>query len=495
MSKRTLSLLLALALSSAALASCGSTESQSDVTSTSSDASDETTPESVDTSDRSGVPDGTDLGGADINIWYTVNGTNYTDIAGEQTGDVLDDAVWSLNLAVQENLNCNLNLVTTGCDQRNCGTEISTLLLADDTSYDAFFATQWSGGKLVSEGLYLNVADAPYLSFDKPWWDLGYMREMSVGNDRIYTLVGDYAIDRTRYLTCVYYNKNLWNNFYGDPNGLYDSVENGEWDYDMLARVSSDVYQDLNNDGKMDRDDRLGTVLCWNDDIMSLLFCSGARITERDKDGIPHIVMNSERTMNVISDLFTLAKKSDGIFYGDKEESIEAGLNSAKFVSGTSLFMFGQFTTAELLREMTDDYGIVPIPKYNKDQENYFSTVYEVMRFMALPYNCQKTDAVCAVLEEMAFRGYNDVLPVYYETVLKNKYARDDISARMIDMIRSNLTADIAVIYGGGFAGLCYAPRDLIKSGSGEFASKFASMEKKATAESEKLIARFMDME
>ena len=263
----------------------------------------------------------------------------------------------------------------------------------------------------------------------------------------------------------------------------------------MLARVSSDVYQDLNNDGKIDRDDRLGTVLCWNDDIMSLLFCSGARITERDKEGIPYIVMNSERTMNVISDLFTLAKKSDGIFYGDKEESIEAGLNSAKFVSGTSLFMFGQFTTAELLREMTDDYGIVPIPKYNKDQENYFSTVYEVMRFMALPYNCQKTDAVCAVLEEMAFRGYNDVLPVYYETVLKNKYARDDISVRMIDMIRSNLTADIAVIYGSGFGGLCYAPREQIRNGSGEFASKFASMEKKAAAESEKLIARFMDLE
>ena len=117
------------------------------------------------------------------------------------------------------------------------------------------------------------------------------------------------------------------------------------------------------------------------------------------------------------------------------------------------------------------------------------------MRFMALPYNCQKTDAVCAVLEEMAFRGYNDVLPVYYETVLKNKYARDDISVRMIDMIRSNLTADIAVIYGSGFGGLCYAPREQIRNGSGEFASKFASMEKKAAAESEKLIARFMDLE
>ena len=79
--------------------------------------------------------------------------------------------------------------------------------------------------------------------------------------------------------------------------------------------------------------------------------------------------------------------------------------------------------------------------------------------------------------------------------MLKNKYARDDISVRMIDMIRSNLTADIAVIYGSGFGGLCYAPREQIRNGSGEFASKFASMEKKAAAESEKLIARFMDLE
>ena len=126
MSKRALSLFLALALSSAALASCGSAESPSDSTSATSDVSGDASSESVDTSDHSGVPDGTDLGGADINIWYTVNGTNYTDIAGEQTGDVLDDAVYSLNLAVQENLNCKLNLVTTGCDQRNCGTEIST---------------------------------------------------------------------------------------------------------------------------------------------------------------------------------------------------------------------------------------------------------------------------------------------------------------------------------------------------------------------------------
>ena len=56
------------------------------------------------------------------------------------------------------------------------------------------------------------------------------------------------------------------------------------------------------------------------------------------------------------------------------------------------------------------------------------------------------------LLEELAFEGYNSILPVYYETVLKNKYVRDDVSARMIDLIRENLATDFAIIYGVGCA-------------------------------------------
>lgn len=442
------------------------------------------------------MPSDLKLNGEEINIWYTNDQVpSYTDINPELSGDVMDDAVYNLNLAVQNRLDCKLNFSQAVSESAQCHNEISKLLLADDTSYDVFFVTQWTGAKLVAEGLYLNVADAPYLSLDEPWWDKDYMSEMSIGNDKLYTLVGDYAIDRTRYLTCCYYNKNLWNSFYGDDSSLYESVENGEWDYDMLARVCADVYQDANNNGSVDRDDRLGASICWNDDIMSLLYCTGVRITERDKDGIPQIIMNSERNNNIFQKLYTLARKSDGILYGDQTETIEEQLNSSKFVGGSSMFMFGAFSTAELFRDMKDDYGIVPIPKFDQNQTEYKSTVRMVMRFMALPYNCQKADSVCAVLEEMAYTGYNDVIPVYYETVLKNKYARDDISVKMIDMIRDNLTTDIACVYGTGFGAIYVMPRDLIKSDSNSFASKFASMEKSATKASEKLIEQFTELE
>ena len=92
--------------------------------------------------------------------------------------------------------------------------------MADDNTYDAFFTIQYNSAQLAVEGLYLNVSGMPYLSLDKPWWDADYMNEMTIGNEVIYGLVGDYSIDRTRCLSSMFYNKKLSGDFYGDPDAI-----------------------------------------------------------------------------------------------------------------------------------------------------------------------------------------------------------------------------------------------------------------------------------
>ena len=160
-----------------------------------------------------------------------------------------------------------------------------------------------------------------------------------------------------------------------------------------------------------------------------------------------------------------------------------------------SLFLFGQLQTAEYLRDMKQDYGVIPTPKYDKEQENYYSCMFEVMRFMALPYNCQKAESVCAMLEEMAFEGYETVRPVYYETVLKNKYARDDLSAQMIDLVHDGLHTDIALVYLTNWAQVTLLTRDTMKSTKKpvDFASRYAKLELRAVKEGEKLIEQFLE--
>ena len=335
--KKQLTILIVAAMT-AQLAACGKSTEPVESTTTS-----RPTAESTHNEISSGIPDKTDLKETEINIW-TLNNEYYSNLSPEQSGDVLDDATFALNRSVEEKLNCKLNFIDNGTDAADCNTEIQKLILADDTAYDLFNATEWSAGKLISQQIYLNIADAPYLSLDEKWWDKDYMTAMSISDDTLYTLVGDCTLDRTRFLNCIYYNRTVYEKFYSDAD---------------------------------------------------------------------------------------------------------------------------------------------------ETQENYISMVHQSARFMALPVNCTKIEAVCAVLEEMAFIGHHELLPVYYETVLKDKYTRDSESARMLDLIRETVRADFGYIFANDFENIAYIPRSLVKNDSTAFASEYARLESSAKEKSAALYELF----
>ncbi|MBR5869394.1 MAG: hypothetical protein IKZ09_00015 [Clostridia bacterium] len=485
----------ALLLCLSALLSCASQDGTGVQTQAAADTQSPAVTEETAPLITSGNPADLDLGGETIHLWYTTGWDSYTDIAGAQSGEVLDDAVYAQNLAVQEKLNCVIDFQDPGVAQADCTTAISTQLLADDTTYDVFCPTQWSGVKLIPQGLYLNIVDMPYISFNEAWWDLAYMQEMSMGQNQLYALVGDCTIDRTRYLSCVYYNKQMYGNLFEDPDGLYQTVLDGKWTYDTLKSISETVYSDINGNSKADEEDVIGARLCWNQDIMALQFCTGVPLTERDADNIPQLIANSEKMVDVVNRLYNVVFETTGIVYGKEREPKENEIASKQFSEDRSMFYFGQLQSAEYLREMKSDYGVIPTPKLDEAQEQYYSYVFEVMRFMALPYNCQKSAAVCAMLEEMAFEGYQNVSPVYYETVIKNKYTRDDVSARMIDLVRDGMLTDIARIHMSSWNSVALLVRDTLfyNKKSSDFTSLYEKQRKKIESEGEKFIAGFLE--
>ena len=100
-----------------------------------------------------------------------------------------------------------------------------------------------------------------------------------------------------------------------------------------------------------------------------------------------------------------------------------------------------------------------------------------------------------AVLEALAFLGYEDVLPAYYESLLKAKYARDAKSAQMIEMIRENFITDIAYVYGDAFNQMGYACRQMNANQKDNLQAWYQSMEKAALTKMEDLIEQFMSIE
>ena len=115
------------------IASCSNAADETTVTETSTESNQADSTENDDSDMKSGVPDDLDLGGETINIWYTTapysEVETFIDLAGELTGETLDDAIFNANRTVEERLNCTLNYFDSLCESGKTGDEVQKLIL------------------------------------------------------------------------------------------------------------------------------------------------------------------------------------------------------------------------------------------------------------------------------------------------------------------------------------------------------------------------------
>lgn len=499
MRTRILSCLLAALLLAPTLVGCGNTtdETTADTTDVSANPT-QTDPVETEPELLSGVPAGTTFGGETVSIWYTTASVSvaetYLNLAGENNGETLDDALYYRNIAVEDLLDVKLDYFDSQVTTDQTGATLEKLVMAGDTTYDMFSLIQWNAAKYAYQNMYYNMKNAPYLSFDKPWWNYDYMKEMTIGEDKIYCLVGDVHVDSTRCMNCVYYNKAMYTDYYSDGDGLYDVVLEGKWTYDFLQKVAEEVWEDVDGDNTASYDDQLGYAINNYNNLDGILYACDVRATERDENDVPKLCLLSERAVDTLKKTYDIYYNTVGGFgYGGTYT--DNVLYREKFSEGTSMFLFGFFYSAESLRDMDDAYGIVPFPKLDDAQEDYYSIAHDIISVMCLPVNCQKVDAASAVLESLAYLGYNDVLPAYYETLLKAKYARDAKSAQMIEMIRENFITDIAYVYSDAFNNMGYACRTMVQEKQENLEAWYTSKETAALTNMEDLIEQFQKVE
>ena len=326
------------------------------------------------------------------------------------------------------------------------------------------------------------------------------MKEMTIGEDKIYCMVGDVHVDSTRCMNCIYYNKALYTDYYDDGDAMYDVVLEGKWTFDKMQEIAGEVWMDLDGDNAVSIDDQIGYSLNDYNNVDGIMYACGVRATERDENDIPVLALMTERGVDALKKCYDIYYSTVGGLGMGKNvyastEYEEDVLFRDKFSEGTTMFLFGFFYTAESLRDMDDAYGIIPFPKLDEKQESYYAIAHDIISVMCLPVNCTKVEVSAAVLEALAFLGYEDVLPAYYESLLKAKYARDAKSAQMIEMIRENFITDIAYVYGDAFNQMGYACRQMNANQKDNLQAWYQSMEKAALTKMEDLIEQFMSIE
>lgn len=104
--------------------------------------------------------------------------------------------------------------------------------------------------------------------------------------------------------------------------------------------------------------------------------------------------------------------------------------------------MVTQFSALNSLRDMKADFGLIPVPKYDEEQSEYYGRLID--GWISVPLHCcENPERTSVIMEALAVESKNYVIPAVYEDAIKNKYLRDEESIRMLDMVLKNRVIDL----------------------------------------------------
>ncbi len=469
--RRILPVLFILVFITSAVLSCagqtGSEETSAEAAATAAETEDPDARENA----KDSLPGDLDFEEAAVRIW--VRGSTLEQ-EREDTGDVIDTAIYNRNRSVQERLGVQFEFSFT--EQNSFAREFKTYVLSGVDDWDVIFPNANSS---VNQGLNASLYDfndVPYVELDKPWWWEKAIIETSIDGKTFNYLLGDAMFTDLTCTTCFYYNKKVYADYIStDTDAMYQTVYDGKWTYGLLDEYTKLVYTDINGDSLKDAGDRYGFRLQgpWPNAVMAFFtFTTDVEWYRRDESGYPVLTMNNERMYTMIEKLYALFD-GNGILKGDDEASVHFASDLLLFYP----FWLGSATT-DVLRAMESDYGIIPFPKLDDSQDGYRSFINRDASVVCLPLTLRDIDMSGAVIEALAAEAYRTVTATIFEVAMKSKYTRDSISGQMMDSIVADACCNFVHQYGDSLSGVDYSISTLFAAGKTDFASYYAKNEK-----------------
>lgn len=465
-------LALALVLAATCFAACNKEEVKDDEV---KDVVVETTKE--EDPNAFGLSEDVRFDGETFSLYSAHKSVNNSYIAEEETGALLNDAIYKRNELTKQRLGIELNFVgstlsTSGADQAQERDKISSLILAGDTTYDVFINVQHSGMPgLIQEGMFVDWNEIPHIDFSKPWWYSNTIRDITFGG-KVFCMTGDYNLASFSNTECLAFNKTLLDEL--ELEYPYQMVFDGTWTHDEFVKYIQAATKDLNGDGQMDFDnDRYGFG-GWEYEQLSALYVGyGGETLKKDDNNLPVLNIYSVHQNEVVDKMIEVFAQP-GAFYEGKTY----GLEDKMFSEGRLLFNDSFLSTISGMRNYEDEIGFIPYPKLNAEQEEYYSRTANIscLTYIPVTLDPSRYALVGAALETMAYYSSIEVLPLYFDTILTVQSTRDVESEQMIPIIKdSSRFMDQAI----GFS-----PSGIVKSGQNTLASHWMSNK---TAYEEKL--------
>jgi hypothetical protein len=410
------------------------------------------------------------FGGAEFRI-RTIENANvhsYVDVA-EESGDVYDDSLYKRNRKIEDRF--DIKIVETIAEDKSA--PVRTLIQSGDDAFELGVLRCDDAMNFYADGLTHSISDIPNIDLTKPYWASKLNESLTLGGNQ-YVAIGDYDINVLDLTYAMVFNKQMVADY--DMESPYQLVLDGKWTTDAMLSMMTDVVSDINGDGVMDASDRWGFLSHPKQVSPNFWIGAGEMSILKDENDRPYNNMTSERFMNVFDKFYSITWDAETWYSkttGDYDVPTD---NRQIFSEGRSMFMDVSFFHIGMLRDMETDFGVLPYPKYDEAQKEYYSRVSYYWANI-IPVTNTKLDMTGAILEALNCESANYVVPAYYNIALKTKYSRDEESAAMLDLIFENRVVDL------GDTVLCATIRDgfiaqMFKSNKRDIASQVAKKEK-----------------
>ena len=430
------------------------------------------------------LPDA-DYGGYEFSILMRQHNANRDFIYEEAAGEVVDDALYRRDLAVEERLGVKIVPVV----KEGAGDFAVKSIKAGDDDFDLILPhanVAWSS--YVANGLAFGWDGLTYVDLGKPWWNKDARESFSVGG-KIYNMTGDASYMSLGFTVALAFNKNMFRDL--NLEEPYQMVLDGTWTFDVFSALVKKGTKDLNGDSKIDINDgdRLGFVTTvWQAPVAFLWSC-GSRTTKKDESDMPYIALNNEKTVKLFESLFALLKSEDCHAYDAGSSGnlphVQALENEKALIVDLHIWSLAQ------LKNMSSEYGVVPYPKFTPD-DKYASNVDAGVHTMIIPVSLKDPERTSAVLESLSAESYRTVMPAFYEIALKVKYTRDDVSVKMLDIIKESRVFDFGYFTNYNNS-ICMPGHVLFGQASPDFASLYEKNESAAQKALEKLVDNILN--
>ena len=398
--------------------------------------------------------------------------------AEELTGEVFNDAVYHRNRAVEERLNIEIR-ETIASDVGMVRNRAQMNIRAGAHEFDLYMLHGGYTMTLAQDGSLIDYHDIPHIDLSRIYWCQDMQRDLSFGG-RLFAMAGDFSFTHYSATIVMFFNKAIHSDLLLDCP--YELVRRGQWTFDAFHNQARQAYMDLDGNGIFDHNDQFGYMSLYFLMYPAFMIAGGERYLTKDEFDIPMLAIGGDRFVNVYHALLDMMHHSNMVFDAGHNHRLQ----DIMFPGNQVLFWSELMNWARILREMENDFGILPHPKFDENQERFHSMVFGG-HFMAIPSTTYDIARTGVILEALSAYSRRMVMPVYYDIVLSTVIARDEESGEMLDIIFANRTYDMAQQF---FSGSVFGPFNARARANNPDVSSFLDRYSQAI---EREIERWMD--